>query len=732
MRRPLALPTPVSHLETTRPSGSTRSLSAPLEQRLTPDPRKAWSWLQKSRLGRYGVALLFFLCALLLQMELASLMSTSPFLFFYGAVMVAGWWGGWGPALLVTALSLVAVDHEFLPPRLTLQMRSADVLSLGIFALLAIFITKLNVSLSRAMEERAGLLESERQARAASEAARTRLHTIFMQAPAQIFFLRGATHDFDFSNARNSSLLKSRDTLGMPFQEGVVKVAEQDARDVLDRVFATGEPFVGNAVPLRFLQTDGMEKETFHNLVYQPTRDSQGQVDGIAGFGFDVTDLVHARQRAEALAIELRQAEFRTRVLAEVSTVLASSLDYEATMRNLAKLVVPALADWCFVDLAQPDGNFRRLEVAHARPEDAATAAEVLNFQLMPEGNPRHPPTAALLRGEAILLEEMTPAHIKRSAHNENHARVMLATGLRSFIAVPLVVRGHTLGVFSFFTSFSNRRYTQADLAFGLELAYRAALSMENARLYREAQEAIRLRDEFLSIASHELKTPLTPLSLKLQALARELERHPDAIPYSVVKGYVDTGARQVKKLAELVGDLLDVSRIAAGRLALELEDVDLGALIREVVVRYEPHATRAGSTLEVEGGESGLIGRWDRLRLEQVVTNLIDNAVKYGSGKPIQLSLEQGPTRARLRVRDQGIGIAPEHLPRLFGRFERAVSERHYGGLGLGLYITRTLVEAMGGRVRVESEQGRGSTFTVDLPRERTLPVDASVAQPQ
>nr|WP_233278130.1 ATP-binding protein [Myxococcus stipitatus] len=727
------MPTPISHLETSHPSGTSHSLAAAsLEPRPAPDPRRFWRWMKKSWPGRYGVALAFYGIAMLLQMELRPLMSTSPFLFFYGAVMVAGWWGGWGPALLVTALSLVSVDHHFLPPRLTLQMRSADILALGIFGLLAIFITKLNVTLNRALEERATLLDREHRARAASEAARSRLHTIFMQAPAQIFFLRGATQAFDFSNARNSTLLKNRDLLGQSFEEGLVKVADQDARGVLDRVYATGEPFVGNAIPLRFLQADGMEKETFHNLVYQPTRDAQGQVDGIAGFGFDVTDLVHARQRAEALATELRQAEFRTRVLAEVSTVLASSLDYEMTMRNLAKLVVPALADWCFVDLAQPDGNFRRLEVAHARPEDAPTAAEVLNFQLMPEGNPRHPPTAALLRGEAILLEEMTPAHIKRSAHNENHARVMLATGLRSFIAVPLVVRGHTLGVFSFFTSFSNRRYTQADLAFGLELAYRAALSMENARLYREAQEAIRLRDEFLSIASHELKTPLTPLSLKLQALARELERHPDTIPYSVVKGYVDTGARQVKKLAELVGDLLDVSRIAAGRLALELEDVDLGALIREVASRYEPHAARAGSTLQVEGGEGGLVGRWDRLRLEQVVTNLIDNAVKYGAGKPILLSLEQAPSRARLRVRDQGIGIAPEHLPRLFGRFERAVSERHYGGLGLGLYITRTLVEAMGGRVRVESEQGRGSTFTVDLPRERVVPVDVPAAAPQ
>ncbi|MCE9668805.1 ATP-binding protein [Myxococcus stipitatus] len=720
-----------SPLASAHPPDPIRSL-LPSPPRAGADSRRFWHSLQKSWASRYGLALVCLLVAFGLQSQLLPFMSSGPFLFFYGAVMVAGWWGGWGPALLVTALSIAVVDSHFLPPRLSIQMRSADILALSLFGLLSVFITKLNVTLSRALGERAALLEREHQAHAAAEEARSRLHTIFMQAPAQIFFLRGASHVFDFSNARNSALLEQEATPGTAMREGMFKLGEQDVLGVLDRVYATGEPFQGSAVPLRVPQPDGKEKEVFYNLTYQPTRDERGQVEGIAGFGFDVTDLVHARQRAEALATELRQAEFRTRVLAEVSTVLASSLDHEATLRNLAKLVVPALADWCFVDLAEPNGTFRRLEVAHARPEDAPVAAEVINFQLMPEGNPRHPPTAALLRGEAILFEEMTPAHIKRSAHNENHARVMLATGLRSFIAVPLVVRGHTLGVFSFFTSFSNRRYTQADLAFGLELAYRAALSMENARLYREAQEAIRLRDEFLSIASHELKTPLTPLSLKLQALARELERHPDAIPYSLVKGYVDTGARQVKKLAELVGDLLDVSRIAAGRLALELEDVDLGALLREVAQRYEPHATRAGSVLLIEGEETELVGRWDRLRLEQVVTNLIDNAVKYGAGKPITLTLEQGPTRARLRVRDQGIGIAPEHLPRLFGRFERAVSERHYGGLGLGLYITRTLVEAMGGRVRVESEQGRGSTFTVDLPRERTLPVDVQAAPPQ
>jgi signal transduction histidine kinase len=251
---------------------------------------------------------------------------------------------------------------------------------------------------------------------------------------------------------------------------------------------------------------------------------------------------------------------------------------------------------------------------------------------------------------------------------------------------------------------------------------------MENARLYHEAQGAVRLRDEFLSIASHELKTPLTPLSLKLQALSRELVRHPEHIPRQVVESYVEVGVRQVKKLSELVGDLLDVSRITSGRLSLELEDVDLGSLVREVLARYESQAARAGSALHFEGVEAGLTGRWDRLRMEQVVTNLVDNAVKYGGGRPIHVRLEPNRSGARLTVRDEGIGIAPEYLPRIFGRFERAVSERHYGGLGLGLYITRTLVEALGGRVRVESELGRGSTFTVELPRDSDAPPVASM----
>ncbi|MFP2923750.1 ATP-binding protein [Pyxidicoccus sp. 3LG] len=669
------------------------------------------------------MAPLSVLLALALQKGLWSFMSTSPFLFFFAAVMVAGWWGGWGPALVATALTLVAVDYFFLPPLHSFPVAPGNTISLAFFALLALLMTKLNVMFRQADAERTELLEREREARSKAEADRARLEAIFMEAPASIIFLRGPDHIYAFSNTLNNALLNNRPELGKSAREAAGDAVDPGLFAILDRVYATGESFTGHALPLRVTQPDGSTRETFLNLVYQPTRDAQGQVDGIAGFGFDVTDLVHARQRAEALAAELLQAEARDRVLAEWGAALSSSLDYATTLRDMARLLVPAFADWCMVDLAEADGTFRRVEVAHAAPEDADLAREVQRYQLEPEGNPHHPPTAALLRNEAVLIEELPPERVLRSAHTEEHARVMAACRPVSFISVPLVARGKTLGVLSFFTSHSGRHYTQADLALGKELAHRAALAMDNARLYEEAREAIRLRDEFMSIASHELKTPLTPLSLKLQALARELSKHAEAVPRRVVESYVDVGTRQVKKLSELVGDLLDVSRISAGRLTLELEEVELSGLVREVMARYEPQAARAGSTLQLEGGGAPITGRWDRLRLEQVVTNLVDNAVKYGNGRPIHVCLGAADGAARLTVRDEGIGIDPEHLPRLFGRFERAVSERHYGGLGLGLYITRTLVEAQGGRVRVESEPGRGSTFTVELPTEAPAP---------
>jgi signal transduction histidine kinase len=250
-------------------------------------------------------------------------------------------------------------------------------------------------------------------------------------------------------------------------------------------------------------------------------------------------------------------------------------------------------------------------------------------------------------------------------------------------------------------------------------LLERARADSEVAQVLAELADAVRLRDEFLALASHELKTPLTPLALRLQSLSQEAASQPDSPLAHRVSSYISAANKQLKRLSRLIADLLDVSRMASGKVLLELAPVDLGAVIRNVAARYRLPAEQAGCLLEVEA--PSITGRWDELRLEQTVTNLLENAIKYGPGKPIRVRLEATSGKARLTVRDEGIGIAPEHLSRIFERFERAVSERNYGGLGLGLYICRTIVEAMGGTIDVQSDPGRGSTFTVELPLSAT-----------
>jgi signal transduction histidine kinase len=239
---------------------------------------------------------------------------------------------------------------------------------------------------------------------------------------------------------------------------------------------------------------------------------------------------------------------------------------------------------------------------------------------------------------------------------------------------------------------------------------------VDNALLYRASQEAVRLRDEFLAVASHELKTPLTPLNLRLQTLQRDLERRNGHLDLPRLREHVATLQRQSKRLSTLAESLLDVSRLEAGQLVLDLEHVDLSGLAREVASRFAAQAERTKTPLEIRA-EVAVVGYWDRVRLEQVVSSLLSNALKYGAGRPVRLVVERVPRVVRLTVRDEGIGISPEHLPRIFARFERAVSAEHFGGLGLGLYLTHHLVQALGGTIRATSEPGKGSTFEVELP---------------
>jgi two-component system sensor kinase FixL len=238
----------------------------------------------------------------------------------------------------------------------------------------------------------------------------------------------------------------------------------------------------------------------------------------------------------------------------------------------------------------------------------------------------------------------------------------------------------------------------------------------ERARQLRRAQEEIRERDEFLSIASHELRTPVAALQLQLQLLQRAAERSLEALP-AALDAKIEGLERQTRRIGVLVGELLDVSRMRLGRLELLREPSDLSEIARETVAHVRDEVERSGSRIVLELAPTP--GSFDRSRLEQVVTNLLANAAKFGAGKPVILHVEPDGPRARLRVVDRGIGISAEDQTRVFERFERAVPSQHFGGLGLGLYIARQIVEAHGGEIRVESAPGTGTTFTVLLPRE-------------
>lgn len=399
--------------------------------------------------------------------------------------------------------------------------------------------------------------------------------------------------------------------------------------------------------------------------------------------------------------------------LAEAGAVLSESLDYETKFARLGRLCVRGLSDWCAIDIVE-GRELRRVAVAHRDPTKEPMLLEMVR-RYPPRWDSPHPAIAALRTGEPVLTPELTDDVLRVICHDDEHVRLARALGTRTGISVPLIARGQTLGVLSLACGTLGRRYGHADLGLAVELGRRAAIAIDNARLYRASQEAVRARSEFLTVATHELNTPLTSLTLAVQSLRRAapLGR---VIDPQVLDRRLELVARQGTRLTRLIHDLLDVSHLDTGPLVLERTDVDFGALVREVAERFEADLAGARCSVSIQTGAPAC-GRWDRSCLDRVVTNLLSNAIKFGTGKPIEIAVGAERGTARLVVRDHGIGIAPEQRDRIFGRFERAVSERHYGGLGLGLYISRRIVEEHGGSIRCESRPGAGATFIVELP---------------
>jgi signal transduction histidine kinase len=381
-------------------------------------------------------------------------------------------------------------------------------------------------------------------------------------------------------------------------------------------------------------------------------------------------------------------------------------MDADQTIPEVAALAARQIADGCVALVLGPAGA--SWSFGHPDPLQAERGAQLLRGAAPEELTALGVPTV-LSTGEPLVRHRL-------AAPDRGDARVgaalMRDLRVRAALAVPLHARGQALGAIVLLSSARRARFSDEDVQLAEDLARLVSSAIEASRLYRRAQEAVAARDEFLSIASHELKTPLTSLVLHTDSLRAAARRG----TLAQAANKVELIRRSVDRLSRLVTSLLDISRISAGRLDLEVEEVDLAEVAREVVARFDEEAVRAGCTLVVNA--HAVAGRWDRMRMDQVITNLLANAVKYGPGKPVMIRVEPDGDRAILSVRDHGIGISEDDQRRIFQRFERAVSKRNYGGFGLGLWIVRQIVEALGGSVRVESTPGQGSLFTVELAR--------------
>jgi PAS domain S-box-containing protein len=491
---------------------------------------------------------------------------------------------------------------------------------------------------------------------------------------------------------------------GRALEEVFVVVSEDDRAPIdspVERVIREGL-VVGLASNTALIARSG----EIHSLEDSgaPIRGEDGELLGVVLIFRDVT--------------QLRRADRRRRFLAQATATLAASNEYEQTLTNVVHLAVPRLADWCIVHVVDDDKvGPVPLAMSHVDPAKAAWV-QAIEARYPDEPSATNGLGRVLRTGEPELYPHVSAEFLVSRAKDTEHLRILHELDPRSIMIVPLVAQGRVFGAITFVVSQSTHRYDEADLAMAEDLASRASFAIDNARLLRELAEAVHLRDDFLSIASHELRTPLTPLQLHVQGMQRLLRRATDGMAPADLLTRLDSVARQIVRIEKLVDNLLDIARITGKRMLLHPEPVELEALVREVVGRHKDELVRAGCEAKVDV-ECPIVGEYDRLRLDQVLSNLLGNAIKFGPGRPIEIGLVSAPSgAARLVVRDHGIGISEEDQRRIFERFERAVTSRHYGGFGLGLWIVRQIVEAMGGTVSVASVPGEGATFTVDVPR--------------
>jgi signal transduction histidine kinase len=441
-----------------------------------------------------------------------------------------------------------------------------------------------------------------------------------------------------------------------------------------------------------------------HEHVGPARRWTEREEDFAMGAAQVVASALAARAHTQAEATAQRAA-----FLDNVSRVILQTLDVREVARRAVSLVVPRLADVAVVWMLNRDGTLEWLAATHADPRKQDLVTRTLRAAASSDRGPAMA-LQTVRQKQSMLVPDVTSTVLSRYGLAEAQRLALIELGARSAMIVPLAVANKTFGAMTFLAS--ARRYGGDDLELAEEVGDRVGWALENARLYAIAREAIRARDDFLILASHELRTPLTSLQLLAEDALRRGVRAGDAREEKRCRAIV----HQVLRLGSLVERMLEALQVRNEGIVISPQMCDLGAIVESCVANTAERANRAGCEIRLESPQ-GAMGRWDRQRLQRAICELLDNAIKFGAGQPIEVRLVRQQTNVVLTIRDHGAGIVADRLSSIFLPFERAASKEHFGGLGLGLTMAKTIIDAHGGSISATSDAGEGATFVVRLP---------------
>lgn len=694
------------------------------------------------RLGpaaRYAIAVALAIVAMAITLLFQPWLDRTIFMMFWPAVFASAWFGGLRPALLTALLGAIAVDVLLIPPAGQLKADSPEeLMSLVSFLTVAglsswAFVRARDARINAAVAAQENASLAERLDDQGAELAQQLEEAQSMQEEleASTEELAERTNEAEAAERFTRGIL---DSISDPFvvhdSDWRFRYINRAARSLFEVALRTGDDLIGRNVwevwpelggtpmqagmmraselrqPVSFEAFDATSG-TWSDMFCYPLPDG--------GLGTQWKDITR-RKRAEEAAHYLTKA----------SEVLASSLDYEQTLSDVATLIVPDFADWCAVSIVDESGEPRQLAVAHADPEMVKWASE-LNRRYPPDYSEKTGVGQVIRTGRPELYPDIPDELLVASARDEEHLRMIREIGFKSAMIVPLSTLDRTLGAITIVSAESGRRFTEQDLDFAMELARRAAFAVDNAMHHKAELDARQLAEganaaktQFLAVMSHELRTPLNAIGGYAEILLMGLRGPltPDQ------RGDLERVQRSQRNLLSLINDILNYAKLDAGRVEFSMAVAPLHPLLLELEPLITPQLRARKLSYEYGGCDDSLSAWADTEKVRQVLLNLLSNAIKFtdAAGTITMDCAADGPM-VRVTVRDTGLGIPEDKLSTIFEPFvqlERKLTSSNHEGTGLGLAISRDLARGMGGELTVESKVGDGSVFHLTLPREK------------